>query len=151
MHGPGRRRSRSRALNPAAGRVRDYMTSNLVTVTPDMEIMRAVHFLVEQDISGVPVVDEEGMLLGILTERDCINVALQAGYHDEFGGSVARYMTRDVQTVSPGDSLMDLAELFAANSFRRCPVVDDGRLVGLICRRDILRAMTESAWFSGEA
>jgi CBS domain-containing protein len=136
-------------MSPGAGRVRDYMSTDLVTVTPDMEIMRAVRFLVERDISGVPVVDEQGMLLGILTERDCIKVALQAGYHDEFGGSVARYMTRDVQTVSPDDNLMDLAELFAANSYRRCPVTDDGRLVGLICRRDILRAMTESAWFSG--
>jgi len=127
-------------------RVRDYMDTDPISVTPDLEIMRAVYLLVDNDVSGVVVVDD-GRVTGILTERDCIRVALQAGYHDELGGQVSQYMTTDVQTVSPEMTLMDLAELFASKSFRRCPVVDDDRLVGLISRRDILRAMSSSSWF----
>lgn len=130
-----------------AQRVSDFMTTDVLSVTPGTEIMRAVHLLVSADISGLPVVDEQGKLLGIVTERDCIEVALHAGYYDELGGSVEQYMTSPVTTVGPDTTLMDLAELFARSPFRRCPVVEDGKLLGLICRRDILRAMTKGAWF----
>jgi CBS domain-containing protein len=129
-------------------RVRDYMATDVLSVGPDAEIMHTIHLLVEKDISGVPVVDEQSRLVGILTERDFIRIAVQAGYFDEAGGRVADYMTTTVHTVSPDDSLMDLAELFATSPFRRCPVVEDGRLVGLICRRDVLSALKDSAWFA---
>lgn len=130
-----------------AERVRDFMKTNPLSISPETEIMRAVHLLVAEDISGLPVTDAQGRLVGILTERDCIAVALQAGYFDELGGRVEQYMTTPVETVEPDSSLMDLAELFARSPFRRCPVVEEGRLVGLICRRDILRALTSGAWF----
>ena len=130
-----------------AERVRDFMKTNPLSISPETEIMRAVHLLVAEDISGLPVTDAQGKLVGILTERDCIAVALQAGYFDELGGCVEQYMTTPVETVEPDSSLMDLAELFARSPFRRCPVVEEGRLVGLICRRDILRALTSGAWF----
>lgn len=129
-------------------RVRDYMTTDPVTVRSDVEITRAVHSLVEHDVSGMPVVDADGYLVGILTERDCIRVTLEAGYHDEAGGPVSRFMTTDVRTMHPDDSLVDAAELFADAPIRRCPVVADGRLVGLICRRDVLRALTRHPWFA---
>jgi CBS domain-containing protein len=134
-------------MNEKALRVRDFMTTAPMSITPDTEIMRAVHLLVSEDISGLPVVDGQGMLVGILTERDCIEVALQAGYFDELGGRVERYMTTPVETAEPDSALMDLAELFVRSPFRRCPVVEEGKLVGLICRRDILRALTSGAWF----
>lgn len=134
-------------MNEKALRVRDFMTTVPLSITPETEIMRAVHLLVSEDISGLPVVDEQGMLVGILTERDCIEVALQAGYFDEMGGSVEKYMTTPVETADPDTSLMDLAELFARSPFRRCPVIEEGKLVGLICRRDILRALSSGAWF----
>lgn len=122
--------------------------SSPLTVSPEMEIMRVVHLLVENDISGVPVVDKEGILMGFVTERDCIRVALQAGSFDEIGDSVANYMTTDLRIVHPDDSLMEVGELFADSPFRRCPVVEDSRLIGLICRRDVLRALTGGAWFT---
>ncbi|MEZ5598227.1 MAG: CBS domain-containing protein [Pseudomonadales bacterium] len=59
-------------------------------------------------------------------------------------------MSRDVRTVHPEDSLMSVGELFAASPFRRCPVVENGRLVGLISRRDVLRALSEGTWFKPE-
>jgi CBS domain-containing protein len=129
-------------------RVRDYMATEVLSIGPDAEIMRAIHLLVEREISGVPVLDDQSHVIGILTERDCIRIAVQAGYFDEAGGRVEDYMSAPVHTVSPDDSLMDLAELFTASPFRRCPVVEDGRLVGLICRRDVLRALKGSAWFT---
>ena len=135
-------------MNVETLRVKNYMTSSPLTVAPDMEVMRVIRLLVDEDISGLPVVDSSGILVGFVTERDCIQVALQVGYFDEVGGSVADYMMTDLTTVSPDDSLMDLGELFATSPLRRCPVVENNYLVGLICRRDVLKALTESAWFS---
>ena len=134
-------------MNEKALRVRDFMTTDPLSITPETEIMRAVHLIVSEDISGLPVVDERGMLVGILTERDCIEVALQAGYFDELGGRVERYMTTPVETAEPDSSLMDLAALFARSPFRRCPVIEEGKLVGLICRLDIPLALSTGAWF----
>lgn len=121
------------------------------TVPPGMEIMRAVGLLVSEDLSGFLVVGDAGELLGVLTERDIIRVGIQAGYFDEIVGTVGDYMSRDLETVHPDDSLMDVAERFADSPHRRFPVVVDGRLVGLICRRDVLRALSDSAWFPGES
>jgi CBS domain-containing protein len=128
-------------------RVRDFMTADPLTVRAEDPIMAAVKLLVEHDISGVIVVDDDAAPVGILTERDCIRTALQAGYFDESAGTVGHYMTRQLHAVRPDDNLVDVAELFADSPFRRCPVVTEGRLVGIIFRRDVLRALTESAWF----
>ena len=128
-------------------RVVDYMTCDVVTVTQETEIMRAVSMLVAKDISGVPVVDEKTNVVGLLTERDCLEVALSAGYFDEPGGRVADFMSAPVETVTSQDKLMDVAVRFRDTPYRRFPVVDDGRLLGVISRRDVLRAMQKGAWF----
>ena len=128
-------------------RVNEYMSTQLFTVTPDTEIMRAVYLLVEHDISGVPVVDEEGILVGILTERDCIVTAISAGYFDEAGGSVRDFMSSPVEPVQRDDSLMDVADRLSKSIYRRFPVVEDGRLIGLISRRDVLEALKQGSWF----
>jgi CBS domain-containing protein len=122
-------------------RVRDFYTAGPVTVQPGTPIMRAVQIMIDHDISGMPVVDEAGRLVGILTERDCIRKAVEAGYLNEPGGVVAEYMSTDVQTVGPNDALMDVAARFVDSPFRRFPVVEHGRLLGIIGRRDFLRAM----------
>ena len=91
-------------------KVRDYMAANLVTLGPDMEILRAIHALIENRISGAPVVDEHGNLVGVLSEQDCMRVALNAGYHEEYGGRVSEYMSRDVRTVD-GDTSIEKAHM----------------------------------------
>lgn len=123
------------------------MTKELHTVRPDDDIMSAAHRLVSLNISGLLVLDGERQLLGVLTERDCIEVAFQAGYFDETGGRVRDYMSTDLLTVDASTSLMDMAERFARGPHRRYPVLEDGRLVGIVARRDILRALTSGAWF----
>ena len=61
--------------------VKDHMTKNPLTLAPDMEIRKAIHLLIEKDVSCAPVLDTHGCLVGVLTERDCIRVAMQAAYH----------------------------------------------------------------------
>jgi CBS domain-containing protein len=123
------------------------MTTDLVTVSPETEVMRAVYLLVEHDISGMPVIDESGRLVGMLTERDCIATAINASYFDEAGGSVQNFMSSPVETAQAGDSLMDIAERLGKSSYRRFPVIEDGRVVGLISRRDVLKALKRGTWF----
>lgn len=122
-------------------RVRDFYSTRLVTVRRDAPLLRAVQMMLDHDISGMPVVDGEGKLVGILTERDCIRKAVEAGYLDEPGGTVADYMSAEVETVGPDDALLDVAARFVESPFRRFPVVEHGRLMGIIGRRDFLRAM----------
>jgi CBS domain-containing protein len=77
----------------------------------------------------------------MLSERDCIKVALDAGYYSEAGGKVSEYMAFDVRTIEADMSILELAELFLKESYRRYPVVDDNRLVGQVSIRDVLRAL----------
>ena len=129
-------------------RVSDYMTRNLVTTTPDTDITHVVRILVDKDVSGVLVVADDGALVGMLTERDCLAAATSAGYFDELGGPVRKYMSTPVETVSSRDNLVDIAIRMTQSPHRRFPVVDDNRLVGLISRRDVLRALGSGAWFA---
>jgi CBS domain-containing protein len=121
--------------------VKDHMATEVVTLHPDMEILRAAHVLISCDISGAPVLDQHGRLTGVLTERDCMKVALQAGYHGEPGGLVRDYMSPEPVSVNPDDTILELAERFINGKYRRYPVLDGGRLVGVISRRDVMRAM----------
>lgn len=124
-----------------SARVRDYMTASLVTLTPDMEILRAVNLLVTRKLSGAPVIDSHGNLVGMLSELDCMKAALSAGYHEDFAGRVSEYMSPDVVTVDVKTSIFDMAERFLNAPYRRYPVMDEHRLVGQISRSDVLRAI----------
>ena len=123
--------------------VRDYMARTLVTFKPDTDVLDAVHTLVEHRIAGAPVVDDEGNLLGMLSEFDCMKVALNAGYHGIWGGPVSDFMSDGVETVDADMSIVDLAERFVDSRYRRFPVMKDQRLVGQISRRDVLRALED--------
>ncbi len=121
--------------------VKDYMAKTLVTFSPDTDVLEAVHELVRHRIAGAPVVDDAGNLVGMLSEFDCMKVALHAGYHGEWGGPVSDYMSTDVRTVNAEMSLVDLAQLFIESEYRRFPVTESNRIVGQISRRDVLRAL----------
>ena len=122
-------------------KVKDFMAKDLITLSPQMEILRAVSILLKNDIAAAPVVDDAGNLVGILTERDCMKVVLNAGYHSEYGGQVAEFMSHEVKTIAANESIVDVAKLFFGQSFHRYPVLENGRLVGQISRRDVLRAL----------
>lgn len=124
-----------------AVRVRDYMTTQLVTLTPTMEVMAAINQLVKTRISGAPVVDAQGNLVGMLSEMDCMQVGLIAAEDTCVAGPVSQFMKPNVVSVSPDDSLTHLAQLFLSKPFRRYPVMENGKLVGQISRSDVLRAI----------
>ena len=119
-----------------------YMTRNLVTFSPDLEINHAVARLIAQEISGAPVVDDAGRLVGILTAKDSFKAALHASYYQGWGGVVADYMSAPVQTMDIGLDIVTAAEQFLASPYRRFPVLENGRLVGIISRLDLLRAFS---------
>ena len=125
--------------------VRDYMSGRLVTFTPETDVLDAIHELVQKRIAGAPVVDDQGNLVGMLSELDCMKIAMTAGYHGDMGGPVADFMTADAVTIDADMSIFDLAQLFLTSGFRRYPVMSDNRLVGQISRRDVLRALGELA------
>lgn len=121
--------------------VKDYMAKTLVTFKPDTDVLDAVHLLVKHRIAGAPVVDDAGNLVGMLSELDCMKVALHAGYHGDCGGPVSDYMSAGARTVDAEMSIIDLAQRFVESTYRRYPVVENNRLIGQISRRDVLRAL----------
>ena len=125
--------------------VKDYMSANLVTFTPDMDILKAISLLIENRISGAPVVDKQGNMVGMLSEKECLKVALHASYHSESAGTVAEYMRAEMKTVDADTNIVDIAGMFLRDGYRRYPVLKDNRLVGQISRHDVLRAM-ENLW-----
>ena len=121
--------------------VEDYMTRELVTLSPDGEINHAMSILLSKRISGAPVVDREGWLIGVLSKKDCLAAALEASYYREWGGTVSKYMSVDVQTVEADMDIISVTKLFVDGPYRRLPVLKAGRLIGQISRADALKAM----------
>ncbi len=121
--------------------VRDHMATSLVTFTPEMGVFEAIRTLLKNKITGAPVLDGEGRLVGAFSEMDCLHVVLDAAYHEEMGGKVGEYMNTDIETVAPDASVIEVAERFQKSRLRHFPVIDGDQLVGLISRVDILRAL----------
>lgn len=120
--------------------VREFMVTNLVTLRPEMPIREAIDTLLKHRISGAPVVDAAGNLIGTLSEKDCLRVFANAAFYNTDPGEVEDYMTRDICTIEPDADLFKAADLFLKHSFRRMPVLENGKLVGQISRRDVLNA-----------
>lgn len=121
-------------------KVADYMARNLVTFEPGTSVVEALSTLLDKRISGAPVIDSDGTLVGMLSEVDLIQVFIQDSYYDENAGIVGDYMHAPVETVTPDMDIYSLAEQFRKARRRRYPVVKNGKLVGQISRRDVLRA-----------
>ena len=120
-----------------------YMARQLTILSPETEINRAVSVLLEKDLSGAPVVDASGRLVGVLSMKDCMKAVLNDSYHQEWGGRVADCMSTEVETLDADLDIVKAAEKFATSPFRRFPVMRDGRLVGQISRRDVLQALND--------
>ncbi len=119
------------------------MTTKLITFTPDIDIRDATRTLLKNNISGAPVVDKDGKLIGILSERDCILLILDGDYNQvpTGSGTVGDYMSTNLKTIDADKTVLDAAYEFVNTPYRRFPVLDDGVLVGQISRRDILKAI----------
>jgi CBS domain-containing protein len=148
-------------------KAKDIMTKELITVPPDMAVMKAAKILLEKGINGVPVVDA-GKLVGILCQSDLIAqqkklpvpsfftlldgfIPLASTKHYEkalhkiAAATVADAMTRDPVTVHPDTTIEKIASLMVDKNFHTIPVVDKGKLVGIVGKEDILRTLMPGA------
>ncbi len=145
-------------------KVKDIMTKELITVSPDTEIVYATKLLLENRINGVPVTDETGKLLGILCQSDLIaqqkNLPIPSFFTFLNGFipmnsikqiekqiqkitaiTVAQAMTKNPVTVQPDTNIEEVAALMVDNNFHTIPVMDGGKLVGIVGKEDILRTI----------
>ncbi|WP_404404550.1 CBS domain-containing protein [Pelagibacterium halotolerans] len=120
-----------------------YMVTNVTTLPPDLEINHAIALLLGKALSGAPILDESGALIGILTKKDCFKATLNASYYQQWGGVVSDYMSRKVETLDAGLDLLSAAQRFLDTPYRRFPVMREGEMVGLLSRSDLLRAFSE--------
>jgi CBS domain-containing protein len=120
----------------------DMMTEDLVTIYPEATIKDAIELLVSKSISGLPVIDHDGRLVGVITEFAMLAMVYDQEVQNQ---EVGRHMTREVITVNADDPISRIADLCIVHRVRRLPVMRDGRLVGLIARRDVLQTLYQSA------
>ena len=123
--------------------VEEYMSADLVCFRPEDDIVYATRVLLDRHFSGAPVVDSDGGLVGVLSKKDCLKIVYNTAYHQDWGGQVAQYMSRDVESIDADCGILEAAEKFLGSRFRRFPVMREGRLVGQISRCDLLRAIDE--------
>jgi len=137
----GARAKAPQAPNPPL-LVSDYMTRDLITFSPDQSILQIMEIFAKQRISGGPVVDNSGKLIGIISESDCMKQISESRYFNMpiLEKSVANFMTTPVNTIAHDASIFDAARQFHQNSRRRLPVLKHGLLVGQISRRDVVMA-----------
>lgn len=122
------------------------MTPEMVTVRPDASIEEAIELLVRHQISGLPVVDGDGQLVGVISEYALLAVAYDRRVKNH---TVSQHMSRDLITVDIDDPIGRVADLCIVHRVRRVPVMQYGRLVGLIARREVLRAIVEDPVAAG--
>jgi len=116
--------------------VKDIMTDRVVVAGPETTIDEIVSLLLDHQVSGLPVVDDDGLLLGVITEIDIISLVYESYDNTTI---VSDYMTRDVLTLDAEASLDDVASIFCKKTIRRIPIVREGRLIGIVSRRDLIR------------
>jgi CBS domain-containing protein len=122
--------------------VADYMATRLVKLTKDMSVIDAIKSLLDHKITSAPVVDSNGQLIGMFSEKDGLKVFLESVYDQGMSGKVGEYMSTEIFSVDAESSIVDLAEKFKKSHVRSFPVFEDGRFVGVISRVDVLRALT---------
>jgi len=120
--------------------VSEIMTTHLVFVDPDDRVEQAIKLMLRHSISGLPVVNDVGELLGVITEYDILEMI---DAPETAQDKVFLHMTRDLVTVDVDTSILQAASIFLARSIRRIPVVKESRLVGIVSRRELIQFVQE--------
>ena len=121
---------------PKSLKAKDIMTKDVIMIGPDSILAEAIKKLIENKISGMPVVDEDGKLLGIISEKDILNFAF-CGYLRNT--KVRKAMSTKVVSFNLNDGIEKLAVSISKYHFRRVPIIDEEKVVGIVSRRDIIR------------
>lgn len=120
-------------------KVRDFMSHSFVRVAPDEDVYKAMGMILKERVSGAVVADSSDKLLGIVTEKDFLKLAALDTYDSEpTGGPVSAYMSKEVITATPEMAVSDVAEMFLRHHYRKLPVVEEGRVIGMVRRHDVL-------------
>jgi len=119
--------------------IRKIMKPDPITVGPEDSIQAVLELLIENRISGVPVVDADNSILGVLSEKDVLKV-----FYEPESDTVASIMTHDPTTVDIEAPLVDVVDCLMTHDFRRVLIHEKGKLVGLISRADIMPAILRS-------
>ncbi|MEP2937636.1 MAG: CBS domain-containing protein [Gilvibacter sp.] len=134
-------------LKPTKGsdeniRVADYMTRNLITFRPDQSVMEVMDSLIKHKISGGPVVNDKNELVGIISEGDCMKQISESRYYNQpmDNITVEQHMVKDVETIDGNLNVFDAAQKFVKSKRRRFPILEEGKLVGQISQKDVLKA-----------
>ncbi len=128
-------------------KAKDIMKTNVLAVAADADIYRAIRIMVENNVTGLPVIDGNRMLVGIVTEKDVLRLLYAI---EDRPGRVEDFMTRAVVAYDQEDAVEAVAEGLAAHHFRRVPILSDGRLVGIISRKDIVKHIKQQ-WLTQSA
>lgn len=138
----GARKQQNNTSSVNSLKVRDYMTTKLITFKPEQSVQDVVESLIKNKISGGPVVNDNYELVGVISEGDCLKQLSESRYynmpleHD----NVEKRMARDVETIDGNMDVFDAANKFLNSKRRRFPIVENGKLVGQISQKDILKA-----------
>lgn len=123
--------------------VSDYMSKNLITFKENQPIEDVIDTLIQNKISGGPVVNEKNELIGIISEGDCMKQISESRYYNlpiDKNNTVGKAMVKEVETIDGNMNIFDAANKFLTSRRRRFPIVENGKLVGLISQKDVLKA-----------
>ncbi|MFV8816922.1 CBS domain-containing protein [Haliea sp. E17] len=124
--------------------IQDLMSKDFATIRPDMPVVEASSYLVRQGLLGSPVTDESGIMLGWISEHECLQAALQVVYYNQRVASVADLMRTDVLAVSLQDDVLTLARQMLEAKPKIYPVVDaNNKVLGVISRCHMLKMLDE--------
>jgi len=123
-------------------KVSDFMTKDLITFRPNQSVEDVIDSLIKNRISGGPVVNENNELIGVISEGDCIKQISDSRYYNMpmDNNSIEKHMATNVETIDANLNVFDAAKQFLSSKRRRFPIVEDGKLVGQISQKDILKA-----------
>jgi len=121
--------------------VADYMSEHVATVKPETDVAVAFKIMLDNKITSIPVVDGQGKLVGIFSEKDGMKVVVESAYNQSMSGKVGDFMSKDLLVVEAEESLVDVAAKFQNTPIRSFPVFQSGQMVGMISRVDVLRAL----------
>ncbi|MGC1205298.1 MAG: CBS domain-containing protein [Flavobacteriaceae bacterium] len=138
----GARKKQASITDSAPLKVSDYMTTNLITFTPNQTIESVMQSLIKNRISGGPVVNEKNELIGIISEGDCIKQISESRYYNMpmQNKTIEKHMALNVETIDGNMNIFDAASKFIEAKRRRFPIVENGKLVGQISQKDVLKA-----------
>ena len=125
--------------------VKDFMNHQPTVILNTASIREAVILMLEKKIIGISVVDAEHNLVGYVSEQDCISQMLNVVFHEEEPGPVEEVMAKNVMTVAPETTVVELAQTIITSRPKNYPVIDEGKLVGLISRTEVLQALIDNS------